>query len=70
MGPAAITIGVLTQQADYQGRAASGRFRVTVITVREDSDGRGSGDVPWRLAGVQLSPMAAPPGGRANAGRG
>jgi hypothetical protein len=67
-GPTAIAIGVQTQQAAYQGRPASGRFRVTAVAVRDDS--AGPGDRPWRLAGVQLSPIAAPPGGHADAGPG
>jgi ketosteroid isomerase-like protein len=51
---AAIAIGALTQQAEYQGHPANGRFRVTQIAVR-NGDG-------WKLAGVHYSPIAAPPG--------
>jgi hypothetical protein len=65
-GPAAITIAVQTQQAAYQGRPASGRFRVTAVAV----PGERPGDGPWRLAGVHLSAIAAPPGAHREAGRG
>jgi hypothetical protein len=65
-GPAAITIGVQTQQAAYQGRPASGRFRVTAVAVRGDSPG----DEPWRLAGVHLSAIIAPPGDHGEPARG
>jgi hypothetical protein len=54
----AITIGVQNQRATYQGHAADGRFRVTVIAARDEA-----GDDRWRLAGVHLSPIAAPPDG-------
>jgi hypothetical protein len=64
-GPAAITIGMQTRQAAYRGRPASGRFRVTAAVP----EGR-PGDGPWRLAGVHLSAIVAPPGERAEAGRG
>jgi hypothetical protein len=69
-GPAAITIGVQTQQAAYQGRPASGRFRVTAVAVRDDGDGGRPGAGPWRLAGVHLSPITAPPGDHGEARRG
>jgi ketosteroid isomerase-like protein len=49
-GDAAIAIGLLEQQAEYQGHPANGRFRVTHIAVRGDSG--------WRLAGMHLSPVA------------
>ncbi len=51
-GDAAIAIGVQTSKAAYKGVPIEGRFRETHIYVRED--GR------WRLAGLQLSPMAGP----------
>lgn len=51
----AIAIGTQTQQSTYQGRDASGRFRVTQIVVSRDQR--------WVLAGTHLSPIAAPPGG-------
>jgi hypothetical protein len=54
----AISIGVQNQQATYQGHPADGRFRVTVIAARDDP-----GATRWRLAGVHLSPIAAPRGG-------
>ena len=53
IGSTAITIGVHDQQASYQGRPADGAFRSTHVHVRTD-DG-------WRLALVQLSPIAQPP---------
>lgn len=59
-GPAAITIGVQAQQATYQGRPANGRFRVTAVTGPGDVPGDGPGGL-WRLAGVHLSAIAAPP---------
>jgi hypothetical protein len=66
LGPAAITIGVQTQEAAYRGRPASGRFRVTAVAVRGDRPGDG----PWRLAGVHLSAIIAAPGSQEEAGRG
>jgi hypothetical protein len=69
-GPSAITIGVFTQQAAYQGRPASGRFRVTAVAVRDDDTGGRPGEGPWRLAGVQLSPIMHPPAGPGGARRG
>jgi hypothetical protein len=53
-GPATITIGVQAQEAAYRGQPASGRFRVTAVTV---GDGGGG---PRRLAGVHLSALAGP----------
>jgi ketosteroid isomerase-like protein len=47
----AITIGVQTQEATYQGNPSNGTFRVTQI-ARRTPDG-------WRLAGLHLSPMGA-----------
>jgi ketosteroid isomerase-like protein/catechol 2,3-dioxygenase-like lactoylglutathione lyase family enzyme len=52
-GDAAISIGVHTQKATYQGDPADGSFRSTHIAVRE-------GD-RWLLAGMQLSPIGGPP---------
>lgn len=51
----AIAIGTQAQVSTYQGRDASGRFRVTQILVREQ-DG-------WLIAGIHLSPIAQPPEG-------
>jgi ketosteroid isomerase-like protein len=48
----AVAIGSQTQQSTYQGRDASGRFRVTQIAGR--LEGR------WALAGMHLSPIAQP----------
>lgn len=53
-GDSAIAIGTQTQQSTYQGRDASGRFRVTQIAVSQQQR-------PV-LAGIHLSPIAAPPG--------
>jgi hypothetical protein len=44
------------QETTYQGHDASGRFRVTQIAVRDGADD------PWRIVGMHLSPIAAPPG--------
>jgi hypothetical protein len=52
-GPAAITIGVQTQQATYQDHPADGRFRVTVVAIPDDDR--------WQLAGVHLSAIMTPP---------
>jgi ketosteroid isomerase-like protein len=52
-GDAAIVIGRWDQQSSHQGNAVNGTFRVTQTFVHDD--GR------WRLAGVQLSPIAQPP---------
>ncbi len=53
LGSVAIAIGCHTQQAEYQGRPVDGRFRITHIFVRDGEN--------WRLAGLQLSPIAGPP---------
>jgi hypothetical protein len=58
-GDTAVAIGCQTQQAAYQGRASDGRFRVTQVVVRAGGDGPGAN--PWRLVGLHLSPIAAPP---------
>ena len=52
-GDAAIAIGRWDQQATHQGNPANGTFRVTQTFVRDGAH--------WRLGGVQLSPIAAPP---------
>jgi hypothetical protein len=54
IGEVAIAIGIHDQRATFQGRPADGAFRSTHIYVATP-DG-------WRLAGMQLSPIAAPPG--------
>jgi ketosteroid isomerase-like protein len=50
---AAVAVGSLTQRSTYQGRDASGRFRVTQVTVRD-------GD-RWTIVGLHYSPIAQPP---------
>jgi ketosteroid isomerase-like protein len=52
-GDAAIVIGTQTQQATYAGRRSDGRFRVTLVCVREDEQ--------WRLASLHFSPIGGPP---------
>jgi uncharacterized protein (TIGR02246 family) len=52
---AAIAIGTQTQQSTFQGRDASGQFRVTLIAVQQQPR--------WVLAGVHLSAIGVPPGG-------
>lgn len=53
-GDTAVVIGVHDQQAAYRGQANNGQFRATHVLVRDS--GR------WQLVGIQLSPIAAPPG--------
>jgi ketosteroid isomerase-like protein len=53
-GDCAIVVGVHDQEAAYRGQPNNGQFRATHILVREDGI--------WRLAGMHLSPIAAPPG--------
>jgi ketosteroid isomerase-like protein len=50
---AALVVGVHDQEATYRGRANNGRFRATHVLLREPD--------AWRLVGVHLSPMTAPP---------
>jgi ketosteroid isomerase-like protein len=57
LGDTALVIGTQIQETTYQGRDASGQFRVTQVGVRDGADG------PWRIVGMHLSPIAAPPGG-------
>jgi len=52
-GTAAVGIGVLEQETSWQGHDNSGRFRVTLVAVREDTG--------WRLAHVHIGPLQAPP---------
>lgn len=47
-------VAVHDQTASHQGNRVDGRFRATHVLVR-DPQGR------WRLAGVHLSPIGAPP---------
>lgn len=51
-GDAAVIIGRETSKATYKGTPIQGEFRETQVFVRQD--GR------WLLAGLQLSPIAAP----------
>src|SRR5919198_637920 len=51
-GEAALAVGSQTQRSTYQGRDASGRFRVTQVAVRHG--GR------WTIAGLHYSPIAPP----------
>jgi ketosteroid isomerase-like protein len=52
-GRAAVAIGRHTQEAAHQGRHMDGQFRITLVAVRPDDR--------WLLAGLHLSPIAAPP---------
>jgi ketosteroid isomerase-like protein len=52
-GNTAVAVGVHTQQAEFKGSPADGKFRATHILVR-----RGDG---WVLAGIHLSPIGGPP---------
>jgi ketosteroid isomerase-like protein len=56
LGDTALVVGTQVQETTYQGREASGRFRVTQIAVRDGAE------APWRIVGMHLSPIAAPPG--------
>jgi ketosteroid isomerase-like protein len=49
----AIAVGSETQKAGYQGRDASGRFRVAQVLVRQ---GQG-----WVIASLHFSPIVQPP---------
>jgi hypothetical protein len=55
-GDCAIVVGVHDQEAAYRGQPNNGQFRATHILVREND--------AWRLAGMHLSPIAAPPAAR------
>ena len=52
-GEAAVAVGSQTQRSTYQGRDASGRFRVTQVVVRQEDR--------WSLVGLHYSPIAQPP---------
>ena len=52
-GDAAVAVATQAQRSTYQGRDASGRFRVTQIAVRQCNR--------WTIAGLHYSPMAQPP---------
>jgi ketosteroid isomerase-like protein len=53
-GEAAVAVGIQTQRNTYQGRDASGRFRVTQIAARRHGG--------WALVGLHYSPISPPPG--------
>ena len=52
-GDAAVAVGSQTQRTTFQGRDASGRFRVTQVAIRKEDR--------WILAGLHYSPIAQPP---------
>jgi ketosteroid isomerase-like protein len=52
-GDTAVTIGRQVQRARFQGHPVDGEFRLTQITVHDDTG--------WRLAGMHLSPIGGPP---------
>ncbi len=49
-GPVAVVNGVQEQTAAYQGNPFPGRFRMTLVAVRQEQG--------WRIVNVQLSSMA------------
>src|ERR687885_2841993 len=51
-GEAAVAVGLQTQRSTYQGRDASGRFRVTQIALQQRGD--------WAIVGLHYSPIAQP----------
>jgi ketosteroid isomerase-like protein len=53
-GETVVVVGTQTQRSTYQGRDASGRFRVTHVVVRRDDR--------WSIVHLHLSPIAPPPG--------
>lgn len=53
-GDTAVAVGAESQQSTFQGRDASGRFRVTQVLVKQDAQ--------WRIASLHFSPIAQPPG--------
>jgi ketosteroid isomerase-like protein len=54
-GSAAVVVGVQNQRTTAQGRDNSGRFRVTIATVR--------GADRWRVASVHIGPLHDPRSG-------
>ncbi len=52
-GDAAVLTGRETTKATYQGHEVQGQFRTTKVFVKQDGQ--------WRLASLQLSPIAPPP---------
>ncbi|HEU5430058.1 MAG TPA: nuclear transport factor 2 family protein [Thermomicrobiales bacterium] len=51
---AAIVVAREQQRATYRGHDASGQFRTTLVFIRAGN--------AWRLASLQFSPIAPPPG--------
>ncbi|AYY14385.1 hypothetical protein EF847_18485 [Actinobacteria bacterium YIM 96077] len=49
-GDVAVINGVLNQEAAYQGKPFSGRFRLTLVAVDDESD--------HKIVNIQLSSMA------------
>jgi ketosteroid isomerase-like protein len=52
-GGTAVVVAVQTQQATWQERDSSGRFRITLLAVHPADR--------WLIAGVHLSPIATAP---------
>lgn len=52
-GDTAIAISAQTQEAEYSGTPANGKFRLTQILVKNSDS--------WRLVGTHFSPITAPP---------
>jgi ketosteroid isomerase-like protein len=53
-GDAAVAVGSQIQKTTFQGRDASGQFRVTQVLIRKGER--------WLIASLHLSPIAQPPG--------
>jgi ketosteroid isomerase-like protein len=53
-GSAAVVVGVQAQETSFQGRDNSGRFRVTLVAVRQADR--------WLLASVHIGPLQNPTG--------
>jgi ketosteroid isomerase-like protein len=51
-GEAALAVGAQTQRSTYQGRDASGRFRVTQAAIRQGNR--------WTIVGLHYSPITQP----------
>lgn len=49
---AAVVVATQVQQTTYEGRDASGTFRITLVAVHRDDR--------WQFAGMHLSPVAGP----------
>ncbi len=52
-GSAAVVVGVQVQETSFQGRDNSGRFRVTLVAVRQADR--------WQVASVHIGPLQNPP---------